>query len=151
MSKTKTTLEVNLVLPKTFKQKIISAMRDEFKIASHKWSIEIDSAMKKKIIENSILQLNRKVSTVSSSNWTLDNETLKVCVKSGKSKPEAITLPDKTIKGIMLVRTHDGFKVDYDPNPGTIKIEHFYKLLLSEIENWARTAVFYGVGSCNRI
>lgn len=149
MKKPENCLEVTLVLPKNFKQKIITAMNEEFTIASNKWGLSLNTEDKKKIIKNSITQLENKVSSIAGGPWTLSDEKIVVFIGTARRGVFPITLPAKEANkhSVSFIRTHDQWKVEQDPSSEAVSINKFHKFFLEEVERWARTAVFYGVGS----
>lgn len=149
MKKAENALEVTLVLPKNFKSQVNSAMNDEFTTACKKWGLSLNTDDKKLIMESALTQLSSKVSLVARRPWKLGDPELTVIVTYSKKGVFPITLPSKEAKKytVSFVRAHDEWKVEEDSVVEAIPIKDFHKFFTGEVVKWARTAVFYGVGS----
>lgn len=149
MKKAENALEVTLVLPKNFKSQVLSAMNDEFAEACKKWGLSLNTEDKKRVIENSLEQLSSKVSLVARRPWKLGDTELTVIITYSKKGVFPITLPSKEAKKytVSFVRAHDEWKVEQDSVAEAIHIKDFHRFFTGEVVKWARTAVFYGVGS----
>lgn len=149
MKKVNNYLDLTLKLPKNFKRVIQEEMLDEYAIALNKWGLHLNSDDKQKILDSSIQQLIGKVNNVSGSEWDIETDELNVIVSMTKTGQTSIDLPSTEAENynVKLIRAHDGWRVDNDPNTDAVHIKDFYDFIIQQVKTWARTAVFYGVGS----
>jgi hypothetical protein len=149
MKKAENCLEITLTLPKTYKRKLVALMEDEFLVASRKWGLKLNTEDKKRIFTHSIAQLEGKVFLITGTQWKSDDPTLVLEVATQKGNMFPIIIPSKEAEelAISLVRSHDEWRIDSEPNSEAVLLKDFYSFFLAEMEKWIRTAVFYGVGS----
>lgn len=149
MKKEESALEVSLTLPKNFKQVIADIMHDEFTKANKKWGLSLNSDHEKSITENAWKQLTNKVSSVARRPWDPDSTALVVMISTNKKGVFSLTLPSREANKytVSLVRSHDEWRVEQDPNHESVRLSDFHGFFINEVQTWARTAMFYGVGS----
>ena len=149
MKKEENALEVTLLLPKTFKKEITALMEEEFSIANKKWGLSLNSDVQEKIIAIAWKQLINKVTTVARREWDPTAPNIVVLISTNKKGVFKLSLPSREASKytVSLVRAHDEWRVEQDPNHESVKLSDFHSFFISELRNWARTAVFYGVGS----
>lgn len=149
MRKEENSLEVTLSLPKNFHQEIADIMHQEFVQANKKWGLSLNSDHEAQIAEKAWKQLTNKVSSVARRPWEPTSQTLVVMVSTNKKGVFKLTLPSKEAAKytVALVRAHDEWRVEQDPNHEAVKLSDFYEYFTEEVKTWARTAIFYGVGS----
>lgn len=136
---------VHINLDRDFIESVKEEMEDEFRIACKKWEISLTENDMNLIFDHSLKQLRRKVSENIGTNWDLSD---KLTVKVAYTENIEITLPGKLPhKKYSLLKTRDGWSVDYESCDGAVQLSDFKKYMKNKINTWARTAVFYGVGS----
>lgn len=149
MKKEESALEVSLTLPKNFKQVISDIMHDEFTQANKKWGLSLNSEHEDYITTQAWKQLTKKVTAVSRRPWDPTSTSLVVMISTNKKGIFSLTLPSREAAKytVSLVRSHDEWRVEQDPNHEAVKLSDFHEFFINEVKTWARTAVFYGVGS----
>lgn len=148
MKKDNAKMLVHLNLGENFREKIQDFMEDEFYIACKKWDVKPNTDDKQDIFYHAIRQLRRKVSENARTNWDLSDE---LTVKINAFKKETIVLELPSPKAVSLkstiISTRDGWEIDQEMNVDAVELKNFCEYMIERIELWARTAVFYGVGS----
>lgn len=126
---------------------VLDAMEEEFEISCKKWGVRLNQEDKENIFQHSIIQLKRKTSDNIRNTWDL-SDSLVVKVNSHK-RPIEISLPAPEAESsrIKLFHTRDGWEIDQETIEDTVRLADFAEHIKSKIKTWARTAVFYGVGS----
>lgn len=130
-----------------FVHRIHRTMEDEFEIASKKWGVKLNMDDKDLIMHHSSKQLQRKVAEMTKTAWKMGN-TVNVKVVSSQTVNIDLPLPpDNPMNRIKLVYTKDGWQSEYDDQSKSVLLKDFLSKIEENIFQWARTAVFYGVGS----
>lgn len=147
-------IQLSILLPQNYNQKIYDIMDDEFKIASKKWDVYLNSDDKDIIKENTLIQLERKVEYISKNKWNIHDNIIKINIKNTIKGIISIQLPinNETNNEILnkhysFVRVSNEWVINDDDNSDAIELENFYQTFMNDMEKWIRTAVFYGVGS----
>lgn len=142
-------LIIHINLPENFINIVKDVMEDEIEVASKKWGVRLNTDDRRNIIRHSINQLQYKVSDNSRTAWDL-GDTINVRVNIIGQKRE-ITLPNPKIKEkstTKLAKNKDGWKIEEeDVRDDLVPLAEFDEYFKNLIYTWARTAVFYGVGS----
>lgn len=139
------TLRLTLQQGEDFIKQIRAAMEDELEIASGKWGVRLTDEQRAGILEAAFKQLRLRVESVSNEAWEFTSE-----VKysfAGSRGSFIVPSAEASASHIRLVRASDGWQVDQDRREDSVKIGEFLPVARNEIMTWARTAVFYGVGS----
>lgn len=144
-------IELRIALPSSFKLQLQDAMEEEFEVASRKWEVDLSLETKKQIFANALRQLEAIVKSVTGREWRPEAKQLVVEVKNPKPGFFAIDLPSEAAAkhSVAFVRSHEGWKVNQDPNMEAVELQDFKQFMEEQLKTWARTAVFYGVGSYN--
>lgn len=131
--------------------KIEAAMLDEMKIAKAKWRVYLSSKEEEEILRLSRLQLIAKVQSITKDmEWSIDDKIsiYPVRVEENSRLVENLSLPnDSRKRDIHLLEVNDGWKIDNDNSIESTPLFKFEERVVTRILEWARTAVFYGVGS----
>lgn len=138
---------IHIDLGTDFLDTVIDTMDNEFDIACKKWEVRLTQSEKENIFDHSIKQVKRKTSENIKTPWDLsDNLIVKV---NSQKKPIEIKLPapEADSSRIKLFHTRDGWEVDQEMQDDAVTLANFAEHIKSRIKTWARTAVFYGVGS----
>lgn len=140
-------LIIHINLPKNFINLVKETMEDEIDISTKKWGVNLNTDDRKLVIKHSLNQLQRKVAESARTVWDL-SDTLNVRVSCTKNSGE-LTLPNPSLKlSSKLSKTKDGWKIEEeDIRDDVVPLINFDKHFEKLIFTWARTAVFYGVGS----
>lgn len=136
---------VKIKLHKKFINKIQLEMEDELEKSIKKWGVNLNEDEQLRIIDHSFNQLIQKVSENARISWDLGDEIeIRVTGLSGN-----ITLPTESQKNkkIEVMKTRVGWEVSHDDENTTILMKDFKEHYEELIIKWARTGVFYGVGS----
>lgn len=145
--KNDTKMIINLELDKDFIETVKNEMLDEIRVSSIKWGVALNVDDEDTIITNSVKQVRRKTSENVKTNWDLSDK-LTVKVNSVRKGIE-ITLPavEADNSPSALIYTRDGWEMDQEKREGSVRLADFQKHMQSQIIEWARTAVFYGVST----
>lgn len=138
---------IHLKFQKNFVAKVQEEMRDEFAVASRKWGLDLNTDSEDLIYKHSLNQLRRKISEMARVNWDLgDQLTIKV---NTYKKTAEVFLPSArgNASKLRLLYTRDGWERDQEITEGAIPVSEFLGHIEDQIITYARTAVFYGVGS----
>lgn len=144
--------EIFITLPDDFMERINDAIADELLIAPVKWSTSINEEEEEDIILNAYEQLKLKVSGVSMIEWKLTQKVhIRLRDDKGKISGRSIEYPTKDDfdNNLTYFLKGDGFRVEDELLENLVNGENLQSFLMEKIESWARTAVFYGVGSYN--
>lgn len=150
MAKQDSSLILKILLPDDFEDVITTAMEEEFSIASHKWNVFLSNEAKEEIFRHAKKQLSTKVASVTKSNWDFGS-VLFVKISDAKAS-QTIHLPftngfPEQLDNHIILRGSNEWKLTDEQNDKTVLLSNFYEYILNNLENWVRTAVFYGVGS----
>lgn len=132
---------------------IEAAVEDELKVSQQKWGVELNEETIELVKRHSLNQLSMKVDLTFKTSWNFQPiVTLRIkglSKSSGNAMLRDLTLPEEieSVPEIELVLGRDGFEVESEPSDGTVLPSELQDRLLKLILVWARTAVFYGVGS----
>lgn len=143
-----TKMTINLELDKDYIEEVKKVMADEFKIASVKWGVELNTDNEMLVIDNSLKQVQRKVSEMAKIRWDR-SDVLTIKVTSARGAGTEITLPaeDADASPTSLIYTKDGWEVDQEKRDESVRFADFKDHIQNFIMESARTAVFYGVAS----
>lgn len=147
MRSKKTGMILKINLSKNFIKSIKKTMEDELEIATKKWNIRLSEDERNNVIFHSINQLQQKVQAHTRLQWDLSDI---LTVKVNSIKEGEVIIPDKSLKGPKipsLIKTKDGWTVDDEDRDQAIHLSKFHTYFQDLMHTWARTAVFYGVGS----
>ena len=138
---------IHVDLTEDFISILLDEMEDEFDLSCRKWDVRLNQDEKERVLEHSLKQVKRKTSENIKTLWDL-SDTLTVKVNSQK-RPIEIRLPAPEAESskIKLFYTKDGWEIDQEMQDEAVKLADFAEHIESKIKTWARTAVFYGVGS----
>lgn len=161
MRKNSKRLLVKIDLGKNFMESINETMEKEFKTAQKKWGLTLNTTDEDKIFQHALNQLRRKTSEITKTNWDF-SETLTVKVNSQYNGEEIYISTQKNVfeenidektekfKNLTFKATRDGWEQMYDDDDSgkePIPITEFGQKIQQLILEWAKIAVFYGVGS----
>lgn len=136
---------LSLHLDEGFNDDLQKEMKNELKEASFKWGVKLTEKQKVEILKRSVDQVRFRVVSVSGNPWNLEN---KIDFKmNGLQKNISVSHDDQKIPNIQLIRARDSWIVDNDVSEKSVALKDFYQHFKQEVMTWARTAVFYGVGS----
>lgn len=146
--RTDTKMIIHINLPENFAEILSDEMEKELEKSSKKWGVYINYKQKETIFNYAKEQVRMKTSDHAKNNWDFSDQ-LTIRANSHKRGIE-ITLPapeDVKLPSARLFYTRDGWELDQEKNEESIELSHFADFIQSKIKTWARTAVFYGVGS----
>lgn len=132
---------------------IQGAIEDELKVAQRKWGVNLSPESIEGIRRHSLNQLSMKVDLALKTAWNFQPIiTLKIkglSRGSGSQIQKDLDLPAdlKKVQSLKLILGRDGFELTSEPEDGTVSPDELASTVLNRITVWARTAVFYGVGS----
>lgn len=150
MKKDEGLIKVSMMVGPEFEKKLLSEMEDELDVASKKWGLSLNSEDREYVLQQSLKQLENKVSFITKNSWKISNNIIRISVFTPTPGEEkAVVLPTKNndLDKIRLMRAHDHWRVENEETSESIKLNELTNHLLEEIVKWGRTAVFYGVGS----
>lgn len=147
MKSTRNRMVVHLDLENNFLATVEEAMEDEFDLACKRWKVRLNGEDHDVVMKHSLSQLRRKVTEVAKANWDL-SDRLNVRVVSPRPDME-LTLPNPKAhsSSTRFIFVRDGWEVDDERREESVRISDFRDHMQRSILDWARTAVFYGVGS----
>lgn len=122
-----------------------AAMKDELAIASRKWGVNLSKAEEAFVLETALKQLRLRVEAIAGHPWNYTPEV--TYVLAGKKATLRVPSPEASKSPLRLVRASDAWKVDPDREETSIPLGEFAAAARGETLAWARTAVYYGVGS----
>lgn len=140
-------------LAENYMELIEGAVEDEIKVAQRKWGVNLSPEAIEDIRKHSFNQLSMKVDLALKTSWNFQPViTLKIkglSRESGSVIQKDLNLPAelKKVQSLQLVLGRDGFELTSEPEDGTVSPGELPEAVLNRIIAWARTAVFYGVGS----
>lgn len=140
-------LKLSLDFGKEFKTQLEREMRAELEVAQDKWGVTVTPDEARAIIGHSLEQLKLRVRSFSGdTDWDLSPK-LKYYV-NGMAGTYTLPSGKALAAKIYLVRTSDSWVVEPDNSSiDSVKLGDFLEVARREIYTWARTGVFYGVGS----
>lgn len=153
MSTAASRVTFHVKLAEDYMASIDAVIEDELKVAQRKWGVELSKEAVENVKRHSLNQLSMKVNLTLKTSWNFQPiVSLKIkglSKSSGSELLKDLTLPDELSKvpDIALVLSRDGFEVESEPSDGTVLPADLNGYILDRILTWARTAVFYGVGS----
>lgn len=135
-----------------FAEVIENAMADEMEIAKGKWKVYLTSEEESHILSESAKQLRYKARLISGDDsWEIGSTEIRIHPIKADEAPrlsEVIRLPQEArTKDIRLIEVNSGWKIDVDDSIDATPIFRFADRVKSRLEEWARTAVYYGVAS----
>ena len=136
---------LKLNLGRGFSEKIRAEMEKEIEIAQGKWKTFLSDSEKEIVLENSVKQLEMKLSFIASRPWKLSDKAIYEI--DGLEGEYMLPRDSKELGNVFFTRTSDSWIVDNESKVDSILFENFLPHLKDEIMGWAKTAVFYGVGS----
>lgn len=153
MSTMASRIAFHVKLAENYMDLIEEAVEDELKVAQRKWGVELSEETIELVKRHSLNQLSMKVDLTLKTSWNFQpTVTLKIkglSKSSGSELNKDLNLPEELalVPAIELVLGRDGFEVESEPSDGTVLPKDLDSYILNRILVWARTAVFYGVGS----
>lgn len=146
MAKPKKSLVLEVDLASDFYDRMDEAMSDELSVAQMKWRIAVDSSMQDLIIQHAKNQLQTKALGMAKP-WQYGDEMISISIAHPHSLKVKIPEEIEKLNEIMLVRKKALWEIAEDEPDGAVDVEDFAAHVEQLIIGWARTAVFYGVGS----
>lgn len=153
MSATASRIAFHVKLADNYMDLIEEAIEDELAVSQRKWGVSLSAETVEHVKRQSLNQLSMKVDLTLKTSWSFQS-VLSLKIKglskgSGNGLASDITIPEdlESVEGIELVLGRDGFEVEDEPSDGTVLPADLSEYILNRILVWARTAVFYGVGS----
>lgn len=153
-------ITITVQLKKEFNDYIEKVIEDEMRIAQNKWEVSIPRDYQDLIYYHTKRQLRAKLFEVFKHEYdTSDEETNNIdlteirCVVRNDTNTRGIpttVYKDQELKiDPLLQRTSSGFIVYNDDakSDKTVLLSRLPEYVAYHIEQWTRTAVFYGVGS----
>lgn len=143
---------VHVALPPDFQTQIESAMAAELSVASQKWGVSLSDEAREYVLEHSLRQLQAQVAELMKTSWQFDPVvSLKVRGLPKRGRAD-IHLPAHASKlqDVRLKESKVGWIVAEDGDVDSVAPEDMDTVIREQILAWARTAVFYGVGSYRR-
>ena len=138
-------LKLHLDLGEGFMDRLKASMEEEFEIASRKWGFYPEAGERNKIYVHAFEQLRLRISSVANEQWTI-GPIVNFNVAGGKGEVD-LPSPEAEALRLCLVRGRDGWMVDQEPDEDSVTLQAFAGVFEAEIHAWARTAIFYSVGS----
>ena len=136
-----------------FKEKIESAIKDEILISCGKWGVSLNKDEKEKIVENTFKQIPHKLEELGCS-LNPDNGKVMVTLRlnpNERRKNAELGLFKKNGVKPRISRINAGFVPDYNLESRiddyTVEYDDFPQYFEGLCLTWAKTAVFYAVGS----
>jgi hypothetical protein len=120
-------------------------MNEELEVAPHKWKLTLTDSEIKNILDNSLKQLEMKTSFISGNQWKLSNKAIYNI--TGIDGEYSLPGDEDKLPKVFFTRTSDSWIVDSESKDDSVLLKDFLEVAKTEIINWAKTAVFYGVGS----
>lgn len=151
MKKNENVIRLTLHLPSDFAKKVKATLQEETEVACRKWGVLLTHEEKAALQAHALKQVEKKVSAVSGSPWQVDDPLLVVRVANPKTGSLSLDLPSPEAEkyDVAFLRVHDEWRVEADPAAEKVLLKDFLSTYTATIITWARTAVFYGVGSYN--
>lgn len=146
MSKTINTLILKITLPENFKDNLVDFMEEKIQVAEKKWGVKLNDEQKDLVCHNAWIQLNFEVKEVYGTNWE-SKDSIEVHVPHYKN--DRIPIPSKTSEKTKkrLIKNKQQWIIDQEDSSDAVYLSDFHNVVRKEIEEWAETAVLYGVGS----
>lgn len=143
--------EAVFTLPSEFTSTLENAVEDEFTVAERKWGVVLNEEKREVVKRNAYQQLEGKVNAMARHRWTLEDETLRVAIQAPGASGRVITYPLAPAEASKLTEAalfaKETWRLDDEPTVDSIPLSTLDETMLTFMEQWLRTAVFYGVGS----
>lgn len=150
-------LKLNLRLPNDIKSVVWGTMIDEYRVAQKKWRVKCSPEQRSLVFTNATKQLFSRVNDLPEGiTYDQEENTICICALGSKDKEEVVDLDEasalpKSLTDLVLVRGSGkwvikGSGVSVNPIE-EIPLTKLYGRVLDYIQEAARTAIFYGVGS----
>jgi len=153
MSTMASRITFHVKLADNYMELIDAAVEDEIQIAQRKWGVDLSDEIIESVKRHSLNQLAMKVDLTLKTSWNFQ-PTVSMKIKglsknSGSGILKDLTLPDElgSVPEIALVLAREGFEVESEPSDNTVQPSELSDYILNKILTWARTGIFYGVGS----
>lgn len=154
MSTMASRIAFHVKLAENYMELIDEAIEDELKIAQRKWGVDLSDETIESVKRHSLNQLSMKVDLSLKTSWNFQ-PVVSVKIKglsknSGSGLLKDLNLPEElsSVPDIALVLSKaDGFEVESEPSDNTVLPAELGDYILRKILTWARTGIFYGVGS----
>lgn len=146
MAKLDKALTLEVTFPDNYIDAIEETMRDELIEAQKKWQVNFTQADQDLVLRHSRNQLRSKVaSTVGP--WTYGADS--IILNLPASRPRTVKLPkdSEKLEGVYIARKKNVWELSDADEPGAVEGTEFIEHFVNTLHAWARTAVFYGVGS----
>lgn len=166
---------VTAQLGEEFSDSIEEAIHEKLRVAQNKWDVSLTREQQDLVIDNSRYQLKKKLLEVYKHEQkverytdqgfaddeeeddfldeydnSLDLSTIYITVKTRyHDRDISITVGEDTPKtaSLLITRTSQGYIAADEETESTVWLSEFPQRIKSDILKWAKTAVFYGVGS----
>lgn len=140
-------LVLTLELPENFLKELDAVIKDELAIAQKKWKIKLSPEEREIVLKNAYAQTRLKTSTIARHSWNLE-EKLTMRIPYKKNSNMTLRIGEKPTRNLVdLIITKDGWVIASEESESPTPLENLLEKQIQTIFTWARTAVFYGVGS----
>lgn len=154
MIKSSKRVDVYIELPENFKEIIEESMVKELSIASVKWGVSITEEEGEEILDHAIEQLKNKVLSATQIEWNF-TQILHVRLRNERSKVggRVMNFPtsNQEDNDLTFYLKGDGLRMENEPSKNLVKGKDLHTFFMDKIEDWGKTAVFYGVASYNGV
>ena len=146
MAKPKKSLTLEVELTPEFYASLESAMTDEMSIAQGKWRTNLDTDEQDTILGHSKNQLQTKALSMAKP-WQYGDASISIVIAHPRDKQVKLPEEISELEGVALIRPKSLWEIAEDEVDGSTDVENFVPCVEELLTDWARTAVFYGVGS----
>lgn len=144
--KSKKTLILEVQLTDDFYKRIHDTMLEELSEAQNKWRVKLDNDTQDLIMRHAQNQLQSKSSAMAKP-WHFGDPKINISVVHPRTRKVKLPDDEKELEGVRLERPKSLWEVAENGSENAVDIEDFVETIEDLLVGWARTAVFYGVGS----
>lgn len=139
-------LKLHLQLGEDFVSTLQKVMEDELEVAAQKWGYRPTAAERREVLRHGFDQVTLRMRSVSNNpSWAM-SETITFSMPGPKIEMQ-VPSDEATASGYQLIRSRDGWLIDQDRTEDSVPLNDFLERFTREVQAWARTSVFYSIGS----
>ena len=139
-------LKLHLQLGEGFVSTLKKVMEEELEVASRKWGYEPTAAERREVLRHGFNQVTLRMRSVSNNaSWDMAEEI--TFSMPGPKLELQVPSEEADSYGYQLIRSRDGWLIDQDRTEDSVPLNEFLERFTREVQAWARTAVFYSIGS----
>lgn len=146
MAKLDKALTLEVTFPDGYIDSIEETMSNELIEAQRKWQVHFTEEEQDLVLRHSRNQLRSKVASTIGP-WNYGDDSITLNLSSSRNRTVKLPKDSEKLEGVYIARKKNIWELSDADESTAVEGTEFINHFLTTLHAWARTAVFYGVGS----